>query len=117
MNLIELLNSMIPLSSALLSVIMAITTSMIVTKRERKKDDALNSIMLTKESIKDNPDTWTFTKHKGGNDNITMKINGKLIKIQGDSEDEIVENISKAIKKENLQIKSIDEKRDRKPYK
>lgn len=80
MNFLDLLTGIIPISSALLSVIAAIASS-----------------RLTKQI-------------KKGTDQITIKLNDKKIKIDGYSEEEIVKIISKAIEEEKHQTKKPDEK-------
>ena len=60
MNIIDLLTGIIPISSALLSVVAAITTSMLTKKITKRKDDI----------------------HE-----IIIKINDKKIKVDGYSED------------------------------
>lgn len=83
MNIIDLLTGIIPISSALLSVVAAITASMLTKKIKKRKDDI----------------------HE-----ITIKLNDKKIKVDGYSEDEIVEIISKAIEKGKSQSESVEKK-------
>lgn len=83
MNIIDLLTGIIPISSALLSVVAAITTSMLTKKITKRKDDI----------------------HE-----IIIKLNDKKINVDGYSEDEIVEIISKAIENGKSQSESVEKK-------
>lgn len=81
MNLIDLLTGFIPISSALLSVIAAIATSVLTKQINKKAKDV----------------------HE-----ITIKLNDKRLKIDGYSEKELMEIISNAVKEEKLQTKKLD---------
>lgn len=82
MSIIDLLTSVIPISSALLSVVAAISTSVLTKKIKKRANDI----------------------HE-----ITIKLNDKKIKVDGYSEEEIVEIISKAIENEKNQSKNYKE--------
>ena len=76
MNLIDLFTDVLPIFSALLSLIASIITS-VFTKRINKKKDDVNK--------------------------VTLKLNNKKINVDGYSEEELMKILSNVMKEEKLQ--------------
>ena len=76
MNLIDLFTDVLPIFSALLSLIASIIT-LVFTKRINKKKDDVNK--------------------------VTLKLNNKKINVDGYSEEELMKILSNVMKEEKLQ--------------
>lgn len=81
MNLIDLFTDVLPIFSALLSLIASIIT-LVFTKRINKKKDDVNK--------------------------VTLKLNNKKINVDGYSEEELMKILSNVMKEEKLQKEQFD---------